>query len=99
LPLAGKLKEIDDCRYWCDQVMVIDDLQQFAFAICDDFLCIQWALRSIERMTNNPETMLMKLQQYRMFLNQGVTIDYLQHSDVRFGLDRQVANVANGPGE
>jgi hypothetical protein len=76
--LLKNCEEISDCHYWCGQALILDDLQRFAFEVCDDLLCIQWALRSIENMTNKPETMLMKLQQYRMFLNQGVTIDSLQ---------------------
>ena len=73
--LVKSLEDSDSYECWRTRVSIIDDLNKFAFEICDDLLCIQWALRSINNVATNSETTLMYMQQYRMFLNQGVTID------------------------
>jgi hypothetical protein len=51
-------------------------LIDFAISVTENELCLQWAINVILKIdTYDVRDFLMKLQQIRMFLNQGITID------------------------
>lgn len=66
--------EWDDYYYWCGRWEIVEGLINFAIEVCKEPTCLQWAIDSVVKMTNQKKTILMHIQQYRMFLNQGITI-------------------------
>jgi hypothetical protein len=66
-----------DYHYWSGRWDIINRAIDFAVCICKEPICLQWAIKSIIDISSQPNSILMTIQQYRMFLNQGITISSL----------------------
>lgn len=69
--------QYDDYYYWNGRWDIIDRAIDFAIYSCQEPTCLQWAIEAIINIPNHPKSILMTIQQYRMFLNQGITISSL----------------------
>jgi hypothetical protein len=66
-----------------NRAMLSDEIEEiktqlidFAISVTENELCLQWAINNALKIdTYDDKDFLMKLQQIRMFLNQGITID------------------------
>ncbi len=68
--------QLEDLSVW------IEKARDFLTEICEDFTCRKWARHATDAiygasLKDDYESVMMFTQQYRMFLNQGVTIDDL----------------------
>jgi hypothetical protein len=57
--------------YW---ERIINNAISNALECCQQPICLQYAIAALRAIENNQASILMGMQQYRMFLNQGITL-------------------------
>jgi hypothetical protein len=84
IEISGQAAQSDKPTKWQDYESAWDEqttkARALALAVCKDSTCRAWANTAIEMITeysNDPQGIMMCVQQMRMFLNQGITIDEL----------------------